>query len=673
MAVHRDAPPAHRLRSLGRALLNPSSALTATAWFAAVTVVMTWPLVRGLARDIPWDLGDSLLNCWILGWDADHLLRFLTGDLTALAGFWNANIFHPAPLALAYSEHLVAQAVQILPVYALTRNLILCYNLLFLSSFVLAALGTYLFVRDLTGDARAGVLAGLAFGFALYRVGQLSHLQVLSAQWMPFVFVGLRRHLESGRIRPLVGGLAALVAQNLSCGYYLLYFAPFVPAYVLYEMWIRGRLGDLRLWARLLAGAAVVALATWPFIQPYSELRAEGFRARSISEVERFSADVLGYATAAPLLRVWGPRLQTFGKAEGQLFPGVVPVLFAAILLGLHAPAVWRRARERPKAARRLRVVVVALALIAALSLLAALLILVGRGFVFEAGPVEIRVLSLPRSIRIAALALLGLLAISPRARAFTRGAPGSVVGFFAVSLVAAFALSLGPTVTVGDVRLCDGWYLFLYQHVPGFDGLRVPARMAMVVALFLAVLGGLGAARLAQAWKRAAPLVWVACAAFLIEATAAPIGVNVVFEEASGLQRLSAGVETRGHVPPVYEYLASLNPDAVILELPFGDPAYDLRYMYYSTFHWRRLVNGYSGGFPPWWPKLRQVYRWPFEDPDAAYRLLFNYGVTRVVVHEGAFSDGAGPSVSRWLRSSGASEVAAFGDTKVFTPGPLH
>ena len=88
-------------------------------------IVFTWPLAAGLTRDIPWDLGDSLLNAWILAWDADHLLRFLSGDLDALSGFWNANIFHPEPLTLAYSEHLLAQAVQILPVYALTGNIIL--------------------------------------------------------------------------------------------------------------------------------------------------------------------------------------------------------------------------------------------------------------------------------------------------------------------------------------------------------------------------------------------------------------------------------------------------------------------------------------------------------------------------------------------------------------------
>ena len=45
--------------------------------------------------------------------------------------------------------------------WALTGNPILCYNLLFLSTFVLSGLGTYLFVRELTGNPRAAFVAGL--------------------------------------------------------------------------------------------------------------------------------------------------------------------------------------------------------------------------------------------------------------------------------------------------------------------------------------------------------------------------------------------------------------------------------------------------------------------------------------------------------------------------------
>ncbi len=192
-----------------------SAGLAFLSCYAALTIVMTWPLAGGLTRDIPGDFGDPLFTSWVLSWDVTHLGR----------GWWSANIFAPHPLALAYSEHFLPQALQVLPIYAITKNPILCYNLLFLSTFALAGLGMFLLGRELTGSAAAGLVAGLAFAFAPYRIANIPHLQVLSSAWMPFVLFGLHRHFATGRLGPLAGAAAAWLVQNLSCGYYLLFFS----------------------------------------------------------------------------------------------------------------------------------------------------------------------------------------------------------------------------------------------------------------------------------------------------------------------------------------------------------------------------------------------------------------------------------------------------------------
>jgi len=267
--------------------LRSRPALAAALGYLALTLAMTWPLVLGLARDIPGDLGDPVLNCWILGWDMSHMLRFLHGDLGAFRGFWSANIYHPQPLALAYSEHLVPQALQALPVYAATGNLVLCHNVLFLSTFVLSGLGVFLLVRELTGSPAAAFVAGLVFAFAPYRAAQLNHVQVLSSQWMPFALWGLRRHFATGRLAPLSGAALAVVVQGLSCGYFLLYFAPFVAAYVVYELADRRRLRSASAWWPLVLAGLFVIVATTPFLLPYRELRAAGGILRERWEVEQ--------------------------------------------------------------------------------------------------------------------------------------------------------------------------------------------------------------------------------------------------------------------------------------------------------------------------------------------------------------------------------------------------
>ena len=171
-------------------VFSASSASSAFLVYVVLTLAFTWPLARGLAHDVPSDFGDPLFTMWVMAWDATHLG----------SGWWNANIFHPHPLALAYSEHFLPQALQALPIYFVTANPILGYNVVFLSTFVLSGLGMFLFTRDLTGRWEGAMVAGLAYAFAPYRVASLPHLHVLSSAWLPFVLLGFRRYLATGRM-----------------------------------------------------------------------------------------------------------------------------------------------------------------------------------------------------------------------------------------------------------------------------------------------------------------------------------------------------------------------------------------------------------------------------------------------------------------------------------------
>jgi len=629
-----------------------------------LALVFTWPLVLGLTRDVPWDLGDSLLNLWILGWGADHIVRFLGGELDAFRGFWNANIFYPAPLTLAYSDHLFALAFQIFPVYALTHNLILCYNLLFLSTFVLSGLGMFLFVREVTGSPRAAFVAGLVYAFAPLRVPQFSHLQVISSQWMPFVLYGLRRYFDTRRMRPLVGATVALVAQNLSCGYFLLFFAPLVLAYALFEMLSRGLWRDLRVWGSLAAAAFVAILATLPFLLPYVELRQLGFKPRPLAEVAAYSADVYSYFTAPVESRLWGGFVRAFPKSEADLFPSFAALLLAVAGVVPGALAAWASVRDIPTPSGTLRKVTYVLAAFLGLYGVLAVLILAGYGF-NSIGPIPISVRNLTRTAWLAATTGLFLLAFSPRARAFASTSVRSLWGFGLVAAFAAFVLSLGPVIrTLGEILTDRGPYLFLYSYVPGFDGLRVPARYGMLVMLFLAILAGLGAAAIERRWRRGGIVALVLGLCVLVEAGAAPILVNGMGPEADYVTPPAQ----MSQIPPVFPFIKTLPRDSVIAEFPFGQWTFELRYMYYSTRHWRPLINGYSGNFPLSYQLMAEALRRPTQNPERAWQALAGSGATHVVLHQGAYKEAAeAAAVVDWLETRGARPVANFGTDHVF------
>jgi len=669
-----------------RQSLSITHATGAAVWFILITLAMTWPVIARAARDVTSDFGDPLLNCWILAWNAERWLRFLSGDLGAFAGYWNANIYSPHPLALAYSEHLFAQGLQILPVYALTRNAVLCYNLSFLSTFVLSALGAYLLVRELTGSARAAFVAGLIYAFAPYKIGQYPHMQVLSGQWMPFVLYGFRRYFvapasapvdqhsvapasapvdQRRRILPLAGGTLALIAQNLSCGYYLLFFAPFVALYVLYEMIDRKLLLDGRVWAHMIAAFVVVLGITLPFLLPYQQLRSLGTEPRSVDEVRAFSADVYGYLTTADQNRLWGGIVKVFVRAEGELFPGFTTIALVVLFLISHARRTWRETRLNDAGPVWRRVLLALAGVVFAIEVAALVIILAGRGGLYHFGEATLSIRGFARAASVAALAAVLMLALSRRLRVWLRGSPGSAVGYYIVALVLAWFLSFGPEITSMGRSVGPGPYIWLYNHVPGYDGLRVPARYGMLVMLFLATLGGYALRDIERRSRRGAAIVGLIGVLFLMESIPVPVPMNLPWTE-EGLAEGPARVYTGNRVPAVYRYIRTLPEGTTIAEFPFGATGYELQAVFYAAHHWKPIVNGYSGGSPPAYYDRVLALRHPLREPGLAWQMLLESGATHVIVHDGAYLGQAEP-IHVWLSSSGATQAGTFGTDHLY------
>ena len=99
-----------------------------------------------------------------------------------------------------------------------------------------------------------------------------------------------------------------------------------------------------------------------------------------------------------------------------------------------------------------------------------------------------------------------------------------------------------------------------------------------------------------------------------------------------------------------MYEAVARQPGGAVLAELPLGLPDFDLRAMYYSTFHWRQLVNGYSGFTPAHYGRLVAALGRTAAPADDAWAALAASGATIVIVHEGAYLDEGGAVLTERL-----------------------
>ena len=122
------------------------SAWLALLLYALVALVITYPLVTRLAAAVPGDIGDPLLNTWIIAWDAHSALTDPLGLVQGGSGLFDANIFFPLPNTLAFSEHLFSTAALVLPLGQVSGQPVIAYNLSLLLSFPLAGLGMYLLV-----------------------------------------------------------------------------------------------------------------------------------------------------------------------------------------------------------------------------------------------------------------------------------------------------------------------------------------------------------------------------------------------------------------------------------------------------------------------------------------------------------------------------------------------
>jgi hypothetical protein len=207
------------------------------------------------------------------------------------------------------------------------------------------------------------------------------------------------------------------------------------------------------------------------------------------------------------------------------------------------------------------------------------------------------------------------------------------VVTYAVVTLVALW-ISMGP----GDH---DPWrpYDLLYRVVPGFSGMRVPARLATLVDLGLVVLAAAGAARVLARLPRGAALV-----------TTAALGLLVVVEG-----RLVASIDP---FPPIqrrldraaYEWLRDSPPGAAI-ELSIAQQndfhPYTLIYQFNTLLHRHPIVNGYTG----WTSGLQEFLGGPaspFREPGhvrEALEALRAIGVQYVLLHWWTYADAGEPA----------------------------
>ena len=305
--------------------------------FAALTVLLTFPLALRLGSVGRADNGDGQFSIWNVAWVA----RTLVVDPLHV---FDANIFYPHRGTLAYSESNLGAGALAVPVYWATRNPYAALNFAFLLSFVFSAAGAYYLVRYLTGSRSAAVVAAVTFAYCPYVFAHTPHIQLLMTAGLPFSMLAFHRLADeptAGRGATL--GLA-MAAQALFCGYYAVFVLLMIGWAVLVVLVARGGWTDARYWTALTVAAAVAGAAVLPIFIPYWSLQGEAGFVRSVDAARQWSADWRAYLASSAYLHAW--LLPIIRHWNEVLFPG-----FVAGTFGLAGSAIGWRARGRSREA----------------------------------------------------------------------------------------------------------------------------------------------------------------------------------------------------------------------------------------------------------------------------------------------------------------------------------
>lgn len=367
---------------------------------------------------------------------------------------YGAHHFHPQPRPLVFSELMPLAALVTWP---LAGEPLLAHNLLLVVAQMLNVVAGAYLARALGARPLAALLAGVALSLCAYTNFSSGRLQLMFVFPLPWAMGALVHWARDGRVRHAAQAAAAVLVCALLCLYYAVFLALLVPVAALALRLSNTRERPVRDLAVLAGSLAVAALPAVALLWPYREMRRALGIGRSIGEVAEQGGDPMLFLWADQST-VWHPLLRDVWFWDSAYFPGAV------VLLGALAAVVsW--VRRDPKAR-----------LVALSPTLAGLALM----------PLHV----VPALLGLAASALLlGRLARQQRT------SPVAPL-LFAVA-AAGFFLFLGPTPTFWKRPI--GWspYVWLYDHVPFVDGLRVARRAGLLVQMALGAAAALWLSRL--------------------------------------------------------------------------------------------------------------------------------------------------------------------------------
>jgi hypothetical protein len=535
---------------------------------AITSLLLTWPLALHMHDHVlvvPYHW-DAYTNTMSMGARVDAALGRI--------GVYEGYSFAPLSHTIALNENLFGLALLFAPFYLATGNPLLAHNATLLLSLAMSAYFTFLLVRRLSASPLAGLLAGVAFAFSPYAMFELGRIQLVATQWIPLFFLCLHRTAATGRMRDAAAMGLAFALQVGTCLQYALLM---LPAGLLLAIVLLVRIRPRPLAFSIKAATVIAATgaAVLAMVHPY--LFAQPLPTAGGASPQSFDGKLSFLLNVHPHNKLWTALHHVPAGAQGAH----EEIAFPTFTIGAMCLWAWigfwlERQRELGAELRRRRFLSQALYWALALAAVS-VLTLVARSFL------------------VGALGMLSA-ALGFRRLAQERSAALSPLTLWSWALGLTLVLFLG----FSPLRFHDapvrGLYGYVFGPFAGLDGMGKASRLAVMLLLCSAVIGGFGGAMLLRRLRQP-PLRWAAfaalCALLVLELRSAPMVLASV-PSVPDVYRFIANAAREGSQAPIAVHPADDG------ERRFIGSAGLALHGYLALFHGRRTLSGKSSTIPP-------------------------------------------------------------------------
>lgn len=284
------------------------------------------------------DWMDYPLMLWIMHQSISKIL------VLNFSNFFNSNGFYPYTNTLFFSDLLLPQALMALPFFAVTRNLILSFNVIFVITFILNYIGSYLLWKRLFKDNFVAFIGSLFLVFSPFFHLELSHFQMLSFWPMAFCLYFLLS--QEFKIKRLILSGLFLSLQFLTSVYLAVFLSVIIIVFYFLQFLTLKKIN------LTFPGVSIVfitfLIVCLPFLKGYSVTKNMYNVTRDIREYIQYSAHLSDYLFTSninsvihksPPINVWNSFNKHFIGVHSS-FPGFL--LFILALIGLFT-ITWKK------------------------------------------------------------------------------------------------------------------------------------------------------------------------------------------------------------------------------------------------------------------------------------------------------------------------------------------